>query len=116
MRSLARIVIASLFVCLSVSGDPPLGPPLPYDCEGGYSVPTTYEITIRYYNAAQQPVGWETYYCNGTYISHGTLSGTWIQETDTECCTRQTQQGYFYLCPSDGIYHGVTAVGDTNCS
>ncbi|HYI13057.1 MAG TPA: hypothetical protein VEK57_28685 [Thermoanaerobaculia bacterium] len=115
MRSLLRVLIVSMFVCFSVSADPPLGPPLPYDCEGGYSVPTTYEVTIRYYNASQQPVGWETYYCNGNYISHGNLSGTWIKETYTECCTGQTQTGYFYLCP-DGIYHTVSAVGDTNCS
>ena len=112
MRSLLRVLLASSFVCLSVSADPPL----PYRCEGGYSVPTTYETTIRYYNSAQQPVGWETYYCDGTYISRGTLSGTWIEETDVECCSGQTQHGYFYLCPNDGIYHSVSAVGDTNCS
>ncbi|HYC87895.1 MAG TPA: hypothetical protein VEO54_01685 [Thermoanaerobaculia bacterium] len=111
MRPLLRVVLASLVVCISVTA----GPPLPYECEGGYSVPTTYQITIRYYNASQQPVGWETYFCDGGYVSRGTLSGTWIEETDTECCSGQTQHGYFYLCP-DGVYHTVTAVGDTNCS
>jgi hypothetical protein len=116
MRPLLRVVLASLFVCLSfsVSADPP--PPLPYECEGGYSVPTTYEITLRYYNASQLAVGREVYTCSGLHLTNGTLSGTWIEETDIECCSGQTQHAYFYLCPNDGLYHQVTGVGDTNCS
>ena len=104
MRSLLRIVIAAVFVCLIASARPAEA-----SCENQY------QVTIRYYNAAQQPVGWETYYCNGAYISHGTLSGQWMEETDTNCCTGQSQTSYFYFCP-DGIPHGVTAIGDTNCS
>ena len=110
-RSLLRAVVVAGFVCFFFSARPVAA----YNCEGGIGAPVTYEITIRYYNSSQMPVGWETYYCDGTYISHGTLSGAWIEETDIDCCTGQTQHGYFYLCP-DGVYHTVTAVGDTNCS
>ena len=114
MRHLLRIVIAASFVCLfAVTGPVTADPP---NCEGGYSVPTKYETTIRYYNSSQQPVGWETYYCNDWYISNGTLSGTWLKQTDVECCNGQTFVGYFYLCPSDGLWHQVAYIGDTNCS
>ena len=106
MRSLLRVVAVAAFVCLVVSVRPAAA------CDG---FPTQYQITIRYYNASQQPIGWETYYCGGGYISHGNLNGVWLEETDTNCCTGQQNRGYFYLCP-DGIYHTVTAVGDTNCS
>jgi len=103
MRSLLRIAIVAAFVCFFVSVRP------------AEACDNQYQVTIRYYNANQQPVGWETYYCNGAYISHGTLSGPWMEETDTNCCTGQSQTSYFYFCP-DGIPHGVAYIGDTNCS
>ncbi len=101
MRSLLRIVIAASFVCFLASARPAAA------CD--------YEVTIRYYNAQQQPVGFEIYFCNGSHVTHGTLNGQWIEEIDKDCCTGQEQHGYFYLCP-DGVYHTVTAIGDTNCS
>jgi len=108
---LARVVDVAAFVCLFVSARPAAA-----NCEGGIGAPVTYDITIRYYNSSQMPVGWERYYCSGAYVSHGTLSGTWLEETDVDCCTGQTQHAYFYLCPNDGIWHQVSGVGDTNCS
>lgn len=52
---------------------------------------------------------------SGSSIESVVIAATWLEETDIDCCTGQTQHGYFYLCP-DGIYHTVTAIGDTNCS
>jgi len=110
MRSLFRVVAVAAFVCLFVSARPAAA-----NCEGGIGTPTQYEITILYYNASQQLVGWEIYHCNGGHTTSGTLEGVWIQETDRDCCTNQSNTGYFYLC-DDEIYHTVNYIGDTNCS
>ena len=110
MRSLSRFVLVVSFVCLFVSALPAQA-----ECEGGYGVPTQYEITILYYNAAQQLVGFEIYNCAGGHFTSGTLEGVWIKETDRDCCTGQSNTGYFYLC-DDEIYHTVSYIGDTNCS
>ena len=115
MRPTLRIVIVAALVCL-FANVPPAAANHHYDCEGGYSVPTTYQTTIRYYNSSQQPVGWETYYCSDAYVSRGTLSGVWLEQTDTECCSGQSVTGYFYLCPNDNVWRAVSYIGDTNCS
>ena len=109
MRSLLRIVIAAAFVSLFVSARPAAAA-----CEGGYSVPQEWQSTFRYYNASGQGIGYEMYLCGGGYISRGTLSGTWMEETDIDCCTGQTQHAYFYFC--NGDWYQVAYIGDTNCS
>lgn len=107
MRSLVRIVIAAAFVSLFVSARPAAAA-----CEGGYSVPQEWDTTIRYYNSSQQPVGFERYLCGGGYIARGTLSGMWMEETDIECCSGQTQHAYFYWC--NGDWWEVPYIGATN--
>ncbi len=109
MRSLSRFALVVAFVGLVFSARPAAA------CEGGYGVPTQYEITILYYNASQQLVGYEIYNCAGGHFTSGTLEGVWIKETDRDCCTNQSTTGYFYLC-DDEIYHTVDYIGDTDCS
>lgn len=105
MRNVLRTLTVAV-VCLFLMAPPSSAE----DC-----VPQDYQITINYYNASQQPVGWETYYCGGGYNSNGTLSGVWSKETDVNCCTNQTVVGYFYFCPEDEIWHTVSAIGETDC-
>jgi hypothetical protein len=109
MRSRLRIVIAAVILSLVVSANPAWAA-----CEGGYSVPQEWETTIRYYNSSGTAVGFQMYLCGGAYIARGTLSGTWMEETDTDCCTGQTQHAYFYWC--NGDWWEVDYIGDTNCS
>jgi hypothetical protein len=106
-----RIVIAAAFAFLIAL--PPLHAAT---CEGGYGVPQQWESTFRYYNASTTLVGYEVYTCDDIHIARGTLSGTWMEETDVDCCTGQTQHAYFYFCPNDGDWHEVSYVGETNCS
>ncbi|PYQ26282.1 MAG: hypothetical protein DMF56_25095 [Acidobacteria bacterium] len=108
MRSKLRIIIASVFMLLVVSAHPLLAA-----CEGGYSVPQEWDSTFRYYNSLQQMVGYERYLCGGGYVAHGTLHGTWMEETDIDCCTGQTQHQYFYFC--NGDWWEVDNLGDINC-
>jgi hypothetical protein len=110
MRSLLRIVIAVALLSLaSVSAGAAT-------CEGGYGVPQQWESTFRYYNSSAQVVGWERYTCDDLYFARGTLSGTWMEETDIDCCTGQTQHAIFYWCPIYQDWYEVAYVGDTNCS
>ncbi|HJQ38671.1 MAG TPA: hypothetical protein VKB93_16160, partial [Thermoanaerobaculia bacterium] len=71
---------------------------------------------FRYFNASGQAVGWERYFCGGAYIARGTLHGTWMEETDVECCSGQTQHAIFYWCPLYNDWVQVAYVGDTSCS
>jgi hypothetical protein len=109
MRSLVRIVIAAAVVSLFVSARPAGAA-----CEGGYSVPQEWDTTIRYYSSSGTGIGFERYLCGGGYIARGTLSGTWMEETDIDCCTGQTQHAYFYFC--NGDWYEVAYIGDTTCS
>jgi len=109
MRSRIRIIVAAAFMLLVVSARP-----LSAACEGGVSVPQEWDTTIRYYNASGVGVGWEHYFCGGAYIARGTLSGTWMEEIDIECCTGETtEHAYFHWC--NGDWHQVAYIGDPSC-
>ena len=110
MFSRFRIILAVLILSLVIPAIPASAA-----CEGGYSVPQEWDTTIRYYNASGVGVGFQRYLCGGGYIAHGTLSGTWMEETDVDCCTGQTQHAYFYWC--NGDWWQVDYIGQTvNCS
>ena len=108
--SLLRIVIATALVFVFATA-----PVTAATCEGGYGVPQQWESTFRYYNSSAQMVGWEIYTCDDFHISRGTLSGTWMEETDIDCCTGQTQHAIFYWCPTYQDWVEVAYVGDTTC-
>lgn len=111
MRSLIRVAVAAVIMFVFTSS------PLPAaTCEGGYGVPQQWQSTFRYYNASSQLVGWETYTCDDIHIARGTLHGVWMEETDVDCCTGQTQYAIFYWCPIYNDWYQVSYIGDTNCS
>ena len=108
MRSQRRIILAAAILSVVLFS----ALPVMAACEGGYSVPQEWESTFRYYNASGQVVGWEKYFCGGLYTARGQLHGVWMEETDIDCCTGQTQYAVFYFCQGD--WWQVNYVGDTN--
>lgn len=112
MQSRVRIIVAVVILSLVIPAVPASAA-----CEGGYSVPQEWDSTFRYYNSSGTVVGFEHYFCGGLYTSRGTLHGTWMEETEIECCSGQTtQHTIFYWCPTYNDWVEVDYVGDTSCS